>query len=111
TIPTGWTLHENEGYVALNDPDGGIQISLLVLPGAAEAMEEAVKAAWTIAAPSAPPEPIQTLELPPSQGIERSIAVNYQGADQRIYEAFAEYTGNHIYLLLIDADLATLQRR
>ena len=111
TVPTRWKFEAREGYVALTDPDGGIQISLLVLPGTADALEEAVQAAWAIVAPSASLTPVQTLEPPASQGVERAIVVNYLPAGSRIYQALAQLVDGQVYLLLVDGDLAALQRR
>lgn len=110
-VPAGWSVNTPGGYVALSDPDDGIQISLVVLPGTGEAMEEAVKAAWTLVAPARSLEPVETLEPPSSQGVERTILVNYAIEGERVFQALAQQVEGHTYLLLVDADLAALQRR
>lgn len=111
TVPTGWKLEERDGYVALTDPGDQIQISLLVLAGTSETMQQAVEAAWAVVDPSLSPELLETVEPPPSQGVERALLVNYRPEGQRFYQALAQLVDGEIYLLLVDGDLAALQRR
>lgn len=111
TVPAGWTLDEREGYVALTDPDDQMQVSILVVPGTAEAVKEVVEQAWAFVAPSLSLVEVETIEPPVSQGIERAILVNYRLQGQRFYQAAAQAVDGQIYVMLFDADLAGLQRR
>ena len=109
-IPTGWQASEGEGVVTAQDPSGGIRAHIVVSEG--EDLEAAVRDAWSRAVPEFDLEPEETLEPPSERGVERTILVNYDpDDDERVYQAIAQLHEGTAYVLLIDANLADLQRR
>ena len=109
-IPAGWEVSEEDGVVTAQDPSGGIRAHIVVFEG--EDLEVAVSEAWSRAVPEFDLEPDETLEPPSEPGVERSLLVNYAPSDdERVYQALAQLHEGTIYVLLIDAKLADLQRR
>lgn len=109
-IPTGWTAAEEDGYVHLASPEGGMNIFLLASDNAE--LEEAVAEGWRRVDPGFELEPSEVLEPPATSGIERNILVNYDAGDpEQIYQALAQLHDGVAYVMLIETDLATAQRR
>ena len=107
-VPTGWSVAAGEDLVVLTDPEQGMRLGISVVDNAE--VEEAVVEAWSRFDPSFDRKPYQILDLPAEQGIERSVLVNYDGGD-RIYQAAVLVYEGASYILLVDADLAAVQRR
>ncbi|HLR46900.1 MAG TPA: serine hydrolase domain-containing protein, partial [Deinococcales bacterium] len=110
TVPTGWTAAGEDGYAHLASPAGGINVYLLVSEG--DDLEAAVAAAWTTVDPDLQPEPADTMEPPSQSGIERTVLVNYESGDgDRFFQALVQLHDGTAYTMLIEGDLAALQRR
>ena len=107
-VPTNWTVEENEGYTTLLSPEGDIRVYLLTL--SETNLETAVKQGWTRVVPDFALEPGDPLEPPSEPGVEKTLVINYEG-DNRVAQAFAQLYGGTAYLLLIEGDLAAVQRR
>lgn len=109
-VPTGWRVEEREGFVSLLGPAGELRVHVVVSQGADP--EAAVPEAWALAAPEFDLEPDETLTPPSEPGVERTVVVNYDPpSDERRYQAFARLHEGTVYTVLIDAELASLQRR
>ncbi len=109
-IPTNWTATQEEGYVTLSDPDGAILMHLLTLP--ADDLESAVDEGWQLVDPAFDLAVEDTMSPPARDGIEEVYFVQYEiGDDEVIYQAISRLYDGTAYLLLVDAELATAQRR
>lgn len=109
-IPTGWQVTEGDELVTAQDPSGGIRMHIVATE--TEDLDAAVREAWSRAVPEFDLEPDETLEPPSEPGVERTIVVNYDpDDDERVYQAFGQLHEGTAYVLLIDANLADLQRR
>jgi CubicO group peptidase (beta-lactamase class C family) len=108
-IPTNWTVEQSEGYATLISPDEGIRFHVLALN--AEDLEEAIATAWSMIDPSFDLEPDEVLEEPTRQ-VDRAISISYDtDDDQQIVAASGQQHQGIAYLQLIEADLASIQRR
>ncbi len=108
-VPSGWTLDEQDRYVTVESPEGGILVHVVVAEtGAAE---EAVAQAWADVA-DFDLEPYETLEPPSDTGVDRTLVMNYDAGDpQQVRQAVAQVVGEQTYMLLVEAELSELQRR
>ena len=107
-VPTNWTVKENEGYTTLLSPEGDIRVHLLTSPETD--LESAVKQGWAEVAPDFTLESSDPQEPPSAPGVEKTLVIHYEGENQ-IAQAFAQLYGGTAYLLLIEGDLAAVQRR
>ena len=109
-VPAQWSVAEDDEYVLIEGPEGGVRIYIAVSEG--DDLEAAVAEAWLLANPAFDLEPDQTLEPPSEPGVERTIVVNYDPSDdEQVYQAVAQLHDGMAYIMLIDAELAALQRR
>lgn len=109
-VPIGWTATVHDGYVTVTDPDEGIRLHLLAVDG--EDLEAAVAQGWARVEPDFAAEVDEVLEPPSDPGVERTILVQYEDADDDVIrQAVAQLHEGVAYLMLIDAELATAQRR
>jgi len=107
-IPTNWRVEEGEGFVTLQDPSGEILVYVLALEGTDP--EAAIARAWRRADPAFALEPSDVLRPPSEPGVEETVVTNYE-SDAHVYQGFGQLYDGTVYVLLIDADLAALQRR
>jgi hypothetical protein len=108
-IPTNWTVEEGEGYATLTSPEEGIHFHVLAL--SAENLEEAIESAWSMVDPSFDLEPEEVIEEP-AQRVDRAISIAYDtGDDQQFAIASGQQYQGIAYLQLVEADLASIQRR
>ena len=107
-IPTNWTVAEEEGFVTLTDPSGEISVYLAVLQG--RNPEAVIARAWRRVDPEFSLEPTDVLSPPSEPGVERTVVTNYDDSG-RIYQGYGQLYKGAVYALLIDADLAAVQRR
>lgn len=107
----GDTGEAGEDWVVLTDPDEQIRLAIFVIPAAADEVDAAVREAWSRFDPQFDLEPYQVLEVPDDPRIERSLLYNYDGPENRIYQAAAILYEGQAYILLVDGELAAVQRR
>src|SRR5690606_22575201 len=74
-------------------------------------VDAAVRAAWSRFDPQFDLEPYQVLDVPDDPRIEQSLLYNYDGPEDRIYQAAAILYEGQAYILLVDGELAAVQRR
>lgn len=109
-IPTNWTAIDKAGYGLLSDPEGAIKVYLLAL--AEPDPEVALAAAWQLADPSLTLNVAKGLEQPATGGVDQLYLAQYEnGPAGEFYQATARMVDGTAYLMLIDAQLAALQRR
>ena len=109
-VPTQWSVVERDGYVLIESPEAGISVYIVVSEG--DEPEPAVEQAWSLVAPELTLEPEETLRPPSQAGIESTVVVNYDPEDdEKVYQAVAQLHEGTVYTMLVDADLADLQRR
>jgi CubicO group peptidase (beta-lactamase class C family) len=109
-VPTNWTATEGDGYVLFADPDAAIKMYLVVLEG--DDLEQVTADAWALVDPTFDIAIDQTLEPPSGSGIERTFVTNYDSEDRnRVAQAVAQLKDGVAYLILVDGELAALQRR
>lgn len=110
-IPTSWTSEQREGYALLSDPDA--QIALYFLTVEAESAEAAIEAGWQTVNPAFDATVDETADPPAQGGVEEVFFIQYEFDEEaeRIYQAVAQRYDDLYYLLLVDADLSTAQRR
>lgn len=107
-IPTNWTMVEEESFVTLTDPSGEIRMSVLALKG--RNPEAVIRRAWRRVDPDFDLKPTDVLSPPSEPGVEKTVVTNYDDTG-RIYQGFGQLHEGTVYVLLIDADLAAVQRR
>ncbi|MBK8796758.1 MAG: beta-lactamase family protein [Anaerolineales bacterium] len=111
-IPTNWTVTEGDGYVLLMDPEESIKMYLVVAPGVGTALEQATADAWAMIDPAFDVAIDETVEPPAGSDIDQILVTNYETGDaNRIVQAVAQAKHGDAYLLLIDGELAALQKR
>jgi len=98
-------------WVVLTDPDEQIRLAIFVIPAGADEVDAAVRAAWSRFDPQFDLEPYQVLDVPDDPRIEQSLLYNYDGPEDRIYQAAAILYEGQAYILLVDGELAAVQRR
>jgi CubicO group peptidase (beta-lactamase class C family) len=99
-----------DGYGLLTSPEGDIRFYVLTQPD--PDITAAIAAGWALVDADFDLEIADTLEPPSAQGIEQSMVVNYRSEDpNRFAQAVAQRTGDQVYLMLIDGQLAGFQRR
>lgn len=109
-IPTNWTLAEHDGYVLLADPDQGMKVYLLALE--TDDLPQALVDAWATVDPAFALPIDESLEPPSEPGIERTLSTTYDtGDDARLVQGVAQLKDGISYVLLLDTDLTTLQKR
>lgn len=109
-VLTNWTLETFDGYATLTAPDGDLKVYVLAVP--AESAEAGIEAAWQIVEPSFALEREETTSTPPMRGIEETVSIIYDTEDDnRLVTAGADLYEGIAYVLLLDGDLATIQRR
>lgn len=109
-VPTNWLAEEGAGYVRISDPDAAIKMYIVVLDD--DDLERATADAWALVDPTFDVAVEQTLDPPSSSGIERTLVTNYDTADRnRVAQAVAQLKDGAAYVILIDGELAALQRR
>lgn len=109
-VPTNWTVDEQEGYITLKAPEGELRAYLLALPG--EDVQTAIDAAWEIVDPAFAGEVENTLNPPPSDGLEAITLVNYKLSEDEIFtQALGARYNNVIYVQIYQGDIPTIQRR
>lgn len=109
-IPTGWTVREENGFVRFIDPDAAIRMDIVVVEG--EDLAQATAEAWRIVDPTFNLPIRETIEPPSMSGVERTWVTNYETSDvRRIVQAVAQLKEGVVYVILLDAELAALQRR
>ncbi len=110
-IPTNWTLSEGDGYVLLMDPEESIKMYLVVLPGTD--LEQATTDGWALVDPTFDLAIDETVEPPTAgSGVDQILVTNYDvNDDSRGVQAVAQAKDGDTYLILIDGEVAGLQRR
>src|SRR5690606_16413339 len=105
-------------FLQLTDPDGSIRISVVVLPlggdaeeGAEDALVDAVRRSWAAVDPEFALEPGEVTEVPMGTGADRAIVASYQIQSGTVYEAIAQSYEGAAYTILMEGELAALQRR
>jgi CubicO group peptidase (beta-lactamase class C family) len=116
-LPDGWNVEEFEGYVVVTDPDNGIELIIATVPG--EDMVQAIIDTYVLAKPDFDAtdyteDEVQVLEASPALGdFEGGTNIFYNnGSNGEAIEigSGSLYQGN-VYVLLITAELVTLQQR
>lgn len=117
-IPTNWSVAMEDPFLQLTDPDGSIRISVVVLPlggdaeeGAEDALVDAVRRSWAAVDPEFALEPGEVTEVPMGTGADRAIVASYQIQSGTVYEAIAQSYEGAAYTILMEGELAALQRR
>lgn len=109
-VPAGWVVSEHDGFVRVAGPEGDIHLDVVVAPNSDG--ESAIADAWALTAPDLELEIIQTIEPPSEPGVDSTVVVNYQTEDRdRILQALGQVVGDETYVMLIDGQLAAVQRR
>lgn len=109
-VPTGWTVTEGEGFVRFTDPDAGIRMDMVVIQN--EDLAQATAEAWRIVNPTFDLSIKETIEPPSMSGVERTLVTNYETEDtRRVVQAVAQLQEGVAYVILLDGELAALQRR
>ncbi|MCO5214022.1 MAG: beta-lactamase family protein [Caldilinea sp.] len=109
-IPTNWTLREGDGYVLLTDPEESIKMYLVVLPGTD--LAQATLDGWTLVDPAFDLPVDETVEPPTGGTVDAVLVTTYDtGDDNRVLQAVAQGKDGDAYLILIDGQLAGLQKR
>lgn len=109
-IPTNWTLSEGDGYVLLTDPEESIKMYLVVLPGTD--LAQATLDGWTLVDPAFDIAIDETVEPPTGGTVDAVLVTAYDtGDDNRIMQAVAQGKDGDAYLILVDGQLASLQKR
>jgi CubicO group peptidase (beta-lactamase class C family) len=108
-VPTNWSVKAREGYTFLTDPDEAINVYLLVTTG--EDIEQVIADAWQTVDPTFN-APVSTAQSPPSsEGIEETIVVNYNTAQDRIAQGVGQRYEGNTYVLLFEGDASVIARR
>ena len=109
-IPTNWKLIEGDGFVLLMDPEESIKMYIVVIPNAD--LEQATVDAWKRVDPAFAVPIDETIEPPPGSGVDRILVTNYDTGDiDRVVQAVGQAKNGDAYLILVDGELAGLQRR
>ncbi|MBE2236312.1 MAG: beta-lactamase family protein [Caldilineaceae bacterium] len=110
-VPTNWTLTEGDGYVLLMAPEESIRVYLLVLPETD--LAQATADGWALVDPTFDVAIDETLEPPTAgSGVDQILVTNYDvNDDDRGVQAVAQAKDGDAYLILIDGEVASLQRR
>ena len=107
-VPTNWTAKNRDGVAVLSSPEGNITAYLLVLPG--QNPEAVIARAWRQVDPDFTLEPTQVQTPPPEPGVARTVVTDYE-VGERVYQGSGQLVGDDVYVFLLAADLAAIQRR
>ena len=113
-VPTGWTAEARENHARLASPEGGIEVRIVVLRN--DDAAAAVAEAWRRLEPGAEPTVEDVVSIPTSAmntaGVDDFVLVNYvREDDEPIVQAEGRRLGDTVFVLLFEAELASVQRR
>ncbi|MEZ4668926.1 MAG: serine hydrolase domain-containing protein [Anaerolineae bacterium] len=110
-VPADWTVAAGEDdIVRITDPDGNIQIYILVVKG--NDTNQAITDGWTRVAPDIVFVPQQSIEPPSNAGVEKTVVeTEVDQNTNRIFQGVGQLVKGDVYLFLIDADLVAATQR
>ncbi|MCB0113026.1 MAG: beta-lactamase family protein [Caldilineaceae bacterium] len=109
-VPTNWILETFDTYAMLTAPDGDLTVHVMAVP--AESAEAGIEVAWQMVDPSFDLEQQDSTSVPPTRGIEETVSISYEtDDDDRIVIAGGDLYQGIVYVMLVQSDLSTFQRR
>jgi CubicO group peptidase (beta-lactamase class C family) len=111
TQPAGFFLEKRDGALAFHDPDNAFTVWALALDDSDA--EKAVRVAWERVRPGFAREVQETTTPPPRDGWDEVVQVDYKASaeESRVVFALARRKGPTSYVMLVDAPLASLDKR
>lgn len=110
-VPTNWVAEEHNGYVSIVTNDKKISISIAVIDG--PSATAAITQTMRMLDPAFAATPIPELAATPSSGSDEIALYTYDdgSGSGRLLQAFGRRIGDHVYVLVLDGDLATVKLR
>jgi CubicO group peptidase (beta-lactamase class C family) len=108
-VPANWAATSENGYTVLRSPDDGIQVVFMVAEGAT--VEEAVAQVWAAVDPSFNLPLLEIVESPSRAGVTRTVGYDYDAGAEMMVQLRAEQVEEVIYITLVRAQMAELERR
>lgn len=111
-VPQGWTVDEQEGFTALNSPEGEIQVYFLTTDS--DDLRAAIDDAWALVNPEFDLEAAQVIDDPQvaqQYSVENALVINYDGGQTRFAQGAAFRFEGVTYVQLYDGAINAVQRR
>jgi len=108
-IPANWTAASQDGYTLLRNPNGQIEIYLLVLEGVT--IEDAAAQAWARVDPTFNLTPQSVEDAPSRPGVTRTLYHDYDTGEANLVLAATEAAGDLVYVTLVHGAMSEVAQR